>query len=184
MGVSSHTKEAVACLRQGGIIAYPTEAVYGLGCDPDAPAALVKLMAAKGRQSDKGFILIASDFKQLEPYIAVLPNALKQQILQTWPGPVTWLVKANPKVSSVLTGGRSTLAIRVTAHRLAAELCHTFGKPIVSTSANLSGMQPLRDAAAVSNNFGEKIDYLVHGELGKETQPTMIIDAETGARLR
>jgi L-threonylcarbamoyladenylate synthase len=177
-------EQAVAVLRQGGVIAYPTESVYGLGCDPDNAAAIRKLLALKQRSPDKGLILIAADFAQLAPYLDEIGASRQQAVLASWPGPVTWLWPARPTVSRLLRGAHDTLAVRVTAHPIAAQLCRRFGKALVSTSANRSGQPPARDAATVREQFGSDVDYVVDAPTGGLARPTTIRDAVTGEVLR
>lgn len=167
----------------GGVIAYPTEAVFGLGCDPLNAAAVAKLLAIKQRDADKGFILIAADITQLEPYIDI-SDKLREQLLTTWPGPITWVVPAAPGVPDWLTGGRTTLAVRVTAHPVARTLCQATGLALTSTSANLSNCPSLRSALAVRRLLGDKLDYIVPGNIGTRRKPTEIRDALSGAQLR
>ena len=181
---SNQIKEAVQILQQGGVIAYPTEAVYGLGCDPDNHQAVEKLLAIKQRSRDKGLILIAADFQQLRPYLAEIDSSLKAKILTTWPGPVTWLWPAKPAVSSLLRGAHETIAVRVTAHPVAAALCLTFGGPVVSTSANLSSKPPTRTVEEVRSQFGDQLDYVLEGEVGGLSRPSQIRDAVTGEIIR
>jgi L-threonylcarbamoyladenylate synthase len=181
---SQQINEAVRILQQGGVIAYPTEAVYGLGCDPDNDQAVEKLLAIKQRSRDKGLILIAADFQQLRPYLAEINSSLKAKILVTWPGPVTWLWPANPAVSSLLRGKHDSIAVRVTAHPLAAALCREFGGPLVSTSANLSGKPPTRSADEVRNQLGDQLDFVLEGEIGGLSKPSLIRDALTGEIIR
>jgi len=181
---SNQINEAVQILQQGGVIAYPTEAVFGLGCDPDNHQAVEKLLAIKQRSRDKGLILIAADFQQLRPYLAEIDSSLKAKILTTWPGPVTWLWPAKPAVSSLLRGAHETIAVRVTAHPIAAALCLTFGGPVVSTSANLSGQPPTRTAEEVRSQFGDQLDYVLDGEIGGLSRPSQIRDAVTGEIIR
>lgn len=177
-------KCAASVLQRGGIVAYPTEAVYGLGCDPDNPAALERLIEAKGRDARKGFILIAASIDQLQPYIQPLDAVIAERLGATWPGPVTWLVPARPDVLPMITGGRDTLAVRVTAHPLAAALCDTYGGALVSTSANLSGVPPARSALAVQRMLGGRVDFIVHGDIGTLGGPTEIRDARSGDIMR
>ena len=181
---SNQIKEAVQILQQGGVIAYPTEAVFGLGCDPDNHQAVEKLLAIKQRSRDKGLILIAADFQQLRPYLAEIDSSLKAKILTTWPGPVTWLWPASPTVPSLLRGKHDTIAVRVTTHTLAATLCREFGAPLVSTSANLSGQPPTRTADEVRSQLGDQLDYVLEGEIGGLSRPSQIRDAVTGEIIR
>jgi L-threonylcarbamoyladenylate synthase len=175
---------AVRALRAGGVIAYPTEAVFGLGCDPRDAAALERILALKGRPTSLGLILIASEFSQLAPLLAPLPPELEARASATWPGPVTWIWPCAAGLPPALTGGRDTLAVRVTAHPGAAALCHAFGGAIVSTSANRHGEPPARDALAVRAAFGDALDAVVDGPCGGLARPTEIRDVRTGAVLR
>lgn len=181
---SQQVSEAVQILQQGGVIAYPTEAVYGLGCDPTNLRAVERLLSLKQRSRDKGLILIAAEFDQLSPYLAEIENSLKANIFSTWPGPVTWLWPAKPEVSNLLRGKHDTIAVRVTAHPLAAALCRAFGGPLVSTSANLSGKPPTRTADEVRIQLAERVDYVLEGETGGLSRPSQIRDALTGAVIR
>ncbi|HKT30963.1 MAG TPA: L-threonylcarbamoyladenylate synthase [Gammaproteobacteria bacterium] len=167
----------------GGIIVYPTEAVFGLGCDPLNAQAVARILAIKQRAPAKGFILIAADIVQLEPFMQ-LDAAMRAAALKTWPGPVTWVVPASPGVPEWLSGGRDTLAVRVTAHPVAQALCTAAGLALVSTSANLSGHAPLRTQPAVRRLLGNKVDYVVPGTVGALKKPTEIRDARTGKILR
>ncbi len=120
---------AAAWVARGGLIAYPTEAVYGLGCDPENGHAVRRLLALKARPEHKGLILIAADWAQLEPYVRGLGQTAMAAIHATWPGAVTWLLPARRETPRWLTGEHQTLAVRVTAHPLAAALCRQWGGP-------------------------------------------------------
>lgn len=176
--------QAARCVNSGGIIAYPTEAVYGLGCDPRDGAAVLRLLALKQRPIAKGLILIAASFEDLLPYIAPLPAEILSKVRKSWPGPVTWLLPARQEVPFWLCGSHATLAVRVTAHPLAAALCRACGGVLVSTSANISKRPPARTALAVRRSFGAEIDYVLNGSLGGFDNPTRIIDARSGKVIR
>lgn len=176
--------QAALCVKAGGIIAYPTEAVYGLGCDPRDGAAVLRLLALKHRPLSKGLILIAARFEDLQPYIATLSAETRSKVRRTWPGPVTWLLPARPEVPYWLRGSHASLAVRVTAHPLAAALCRACGGVLVSTSANISDRPPARNALAVRRDFGGDIDYVLSGALGGLDRPTPIIDARSGRLIR
>jgi L-threonylcarbamoyladenylate synthase len=167
----------------GGVIAYPTEAVFGLGCDPLNAAAVAKLLAIKQRDAAKGFILIASDFIQLQPYIDV-SDKLRERLLSSWPGPVTWVVPAVAGVPHWLTGGRTTLAVRISAHPIVRALCQATGLALTSTSANLSGRSPARSSLAVRRQLRNRLDYILPGKVGRQRKPTEIRDALSGKILR
>lgn len=179
-----HLRQAARVLRAGGIVAYPTEAVYGLGCDPFAADAVMRLLALKRRHWEKGLILIAADRNQLTPFILPLDGTISARLDKTWPGPITWLVPSRPDVPSWLKGSHDTIAVRVTAHPVAAELCRVFGGALVSTSANVSGRPPARSALDVRRIFDQHVDYVIHGPLGGQERPTEIRDARTGAIVR
>jgi L-threonylcarbamoyladenylate synthase len=179
-----HLKRAAEVLRRDGIVAYPTEAVYGLGCKPLEREAVLRLLAIKHRPARKGLILIAADLRQLEPFLdAIDPGALRR-IEATWPGPVTWLWPARAWVPTWLRGPHPSLAVRVTAHPIAAALCRRAGSALVSTSANRSGRPPARNALAVRRVFGDNVDYIMPEEVGGRERPTEIRDALTGRVVR
>lgn len=179
-----HLKTATRILAGGGVVAYPTEGVFGLGCDPQNAAAVLRVLAIKDRPVEKGLILIASDRIQLQGYVC--PDAsMERRIAATWPGPVTWLLPAGRLARPWLCGGGRLLAVRVSAHPVAAALCRAFGGPIVSTSANLSGRPPARSALSVRKSLkGRGVDYLVPGQTGSQLGPTEIRDGRSGAVLR
>lgn len=176
-------REAVRTLRAGGVVAYPTEAVYGLGCDPLNPAAVQRLLAIKQRAVAKGLILIASRFEQLTPFIEPPDPVMRRRLEASWPGPVTWLVPANPATPPWLRGRHRSIAVRVTAHPLAAALCSAFGGPLVSTSANASGRPPARTALQARLRC-PGIDRVLHGATGGRRRPTEIRDAVSGQLVR
>lgn len=166
------------------MIAYPTESCFGLGCDPNNSTALRRLLALKQRPASKGLILIAATFAQFKPFLRPVSETIKQKLDGTWPGPVTWLLPAEPSVSELLRGEHDTLAVRVTDHPLAAKLCEEFGGAIVSTSANVSGQKPARTVLDVQQQWGEQLDYIVPGELGNRDQPSEIRNALTDEVVR
>lgn len=174
---------AARVVRAGGLIAYPTEAVYGLGCDPRDERAVRRLLALKRRSMRKGLILIAADLAQLEPFLQ-LTQADRARLAATWPGPRTWLVPARPATPCWLRGRHDTLAVRVTAHPLAAALCRACGHPLVSTSANLSGRPPARSALAARRQLGRHLDALLPGPTGGAARPTAIRNLRTGRTVR
>lgn len=174
-----------SALRAGQVIAYPTEAVFGLGCDPDSLPAVAQLLSYKQRLVTQGLILVAADYSQLQPYIDEdrLPEAAKQRLLASWPGPINWVVPASINTPGWLTGRFNNLAVRVSAHPLVHQLCQTFGKPVTSTSANIIGKPPCRTAAAVRAQWGDQL-FILSGEVGGERNPCEIRDAMTNDCLR
>ncbi len=177
---------AVAALRAGGVIAYPTEAVYGLGCDLQQRAAFLCLFALKQRPATQGVLLIGADFAQVAPYIdlAATPAAALARAQASWPGPHTWVFPRAPGVPAWIAGGHRGIALRVTAHEPAAALCRTFGGALVSTSANRHGELPARCAAEVRAAFGDDLDAVFDAPVGGLEHPTPIRDAISGETLR
>ncbi|WP_417617872.1 Sua5/YciO/YrdC/YwlC family protein [Oceanisphaera sp.] len=177
---------ALEQLRQGGVIGYATEAVFGLGCDPDNGEAVKRLLEIKQRPIEKGLVLIAADFSQLVPYLdlAALPEGRLEVILASWPGPFTWVIPARPEVPVWLKGRFNSLAVRVTAHSQVHDLCLAFGKPLVSSSANKTGEPPARSASQLAQQMGAELDYVLPGQTDGLANPSLIRDGCTGAVLR
>ncbi len=174
-------RRAAAVIRAGGIVAYATEAVFGLGCDPHQPRAVARLRQIKQRNSRKGLILIAADPAQLIRYVRSLPECA----LASWPGPHTWLLPARAgAVLSRISGRSGSIAVRVTAHRQAAALCRACRMAIVSTSANRAGQRPARNPREVRRRFGCLVDYVLPGRVGGLRRPTTIRDAVSGRLVR
>lgn len=171
-------------LRGGGLLAYPTEAVYGLGCDPLNGEAVRRLLRLKTRPQEKGLIVLAASFEQVEPFIQLEAIALRERILAGWPGPATWVVPAQSWVPPWLCRPDRTLAVRVTSHTPSAALCRAFGGPVVSTSANPGRARPARTALKVRRYFRGKELVVLPGRLGGQDKPTAIYDGRTGERLR
>lgn len=184
MKLAEQISKAVNVLQHGGVIAYPTEAVFGLGCDPDNTGAVQRLLDYKQRPADKGLILVSSSFGQLEKYLQPLEAGVQQRVFATWPGPYTWLWPAKENVSRLLRGRHATLAVRVSAHPVVRALCDAFGGAIVSTSANPANRPPARNVAEVRTYFNDKLDYIIDAELGAHAQPTEIRDVLTNKVIR
>jgi L-threonylcarbamoyladenylate synthase len=178
-----HIRQAARAIRQGGLVAYPTEGVYGLGCDPWDFHAVSRLLRLKGRQAAKGLIVIAASEQQLCPLVDLSDPRLRERAQASWPGPVTWLIPKTAETPGWLAGQHTQLAVRVTAHPIAAQLCRICG-PLVSTSANPQGRPPALNAREVRKYFGNSIDYVLPGALGGLRGPTEIRDGRTGRVLR
>lgn len=175
--------EAAQRLRDGEVIAYPTEAVWGLGADPLNESAVLRLLALKQRPPEKGLILAAGTRQQVEPFLALLNDAQRERVLATWPGPYTWLFPRPDVIPDWICGTHQSVAVRWSAHPTVMQLCQAFGGLVVSTSANPAGVQAARSAGEVRHFFGDDLP-LVAGELGSARMPTQIGDAQTGAILR
>ncbi len=178
----------VESFKAGGVIAYPTEAVFGLGCDPDNQDAVEKLLAIKQRPKAKGLILLAADFSQLQPYIDEdkIPAEKLSEILSRWPNGITQVLPKSALTADWLSGQFDTIAVRVTDHPDIVALCEQTQKPIVSTSANLTGKAPAKTWQEVEQDQAlfSQIDFLVKGSTLGFTQPSTIIDALTGEKFR
>ncbi len=170
-------------LLRGGLIAYPTESCYGLGCDPHSREAVKRLLRLKRRPLAKGLILIACNVRQLAPFITPLTPAQQASVQSTWPGPHTWLIPASENCPVWLTGKHHNVAVRVTGHRGAMQLCRGVGMALVSTSANLSGGRPAKNARDCQRLFGRRVKVLP-GRTGRRRKPSNIQDLVSGKILR
>lgn len=176
---------AVRALTGGGVIAYPTEAVWGLGCDPWNRQAFYQILALKRRPLAKGVILVAADIDQLAPFLTALTTEQRAALAQTWPGPNTWVIPDNGYCPQWIRGAHPSLAVRVSAHPVVRALCRRFGGPIVSTSANPATMPPARTPWQARKYFlADNSVTFAPGNVGPERQPTQIRHAITGATLR
>lgn len=169
-------------LKQGGVIAYPTESCFGLGCDPMNRRAVEKILHLKGRGAAKGLILIAASRRQLRPY-ANRDSVEAAWNKGFWPGPVTWALPATKTCPDWLTGGRDTVAVRITAHPVAADLCKQVGMALVSTSANKTGGKPAKTWRQCLRLFGRRV-RVVQGRIGARKRPSTLIDFASGKVLR
>lgn len=176
-------RHAARVMRESGIVAYPAESIYGLGCDPWNACAVMKLLRLKRRSYTKGLILIAADFDQIAPWLASPTAALRNKLTLKTPRPVTWLVDA-PDTPLWIRGEHTKLAVRIIRHPIAAALCHAFGGPIVSTSANISGGEAARNPLRVRKLFRDQVDYVLSGPVGPYKSVSEIRDLETGTRYR
>ena len=177
-------REAARVLHAGGLVAYPTEAVYGLGCDPQNPDAVARLLQLKQRPWQKGLILVAANIEQLSPFIATIERHSQKKLDASWPGPNTLLIPASVHCPEWIRGTHHTVAVRITAHPVVISLCNTFGGALVSTSANPAGIMPATTALRVLRDFGTEINVCLHGELGDAQRPTVIRDLISDEVLR
>lgn len=176
----------LAALRNGGVIAYPTEGVWGLGCDPRDEAAVLRLLALKQREVGKGLILIASNEAQLAPFIdtAALTAARLAEVRASWPGPNTWIVPASAAAPRWITGDHDGIAVRVTAHPQVVALCDGFGGALVSTSANIASEPSPCRREQLDPRIVAGVDAVAAGETSGRAQPSAIRDARSGVVLR
>lgn len=166
------------------MVAYPTEGCYGLGCDPRDVRAVQRILRLKRRHWRQGMILIGAHWHHIAPWVDASETDALARARQTWPGPHTWLLPTGSGVSRWVRGEHDTIAVRITAHPLAAALCRQFRSAIVSTSANRHGGPPARTSGQVRHLFDRRIDVLLDGALGGSSGPTDIRDARTGEVVR
>ena len=167
-------------LKSGKTIAYPTEGVWGLGCDPRNPNAIENLLSLKARSSEKGLILIASKFEHFLEFSHVEDH--KDKLLSKWPGPHTWLVPSKEKLSPLIKGNNDKVALRLSNHQTVCNLCDAFGDAIVSTSANKEGRPTLSGPKEILECFPEV--KVLNGKLGGLEKPSTIQDVVTDIILR
>lgn len=184
MSLATDLAPAISALRSGGVIACPTEAVWGLSCDPENDAALAHLMRMKERDPAKGVILVAANIEQFQPWLSQLPLAMHAPLAASWPGPNTWLVPDYGRSHGLVRGAHERVALRVTDHPVMKALCEAFGGPLVSTSANRSGELPAMSAAEITEIFADEVAHIVEGELGGNAKPSTIRDLATGKIMR
>lgn len=178
-------RRARRTLLGGGVIAYPTEAVWGLGCDPWDALAVERILELKQRPMEKGMILVAASVEQVRFLLDPLPANLQETAMSYWPGPVTCLLPdVNEQIPEWVRGRHSSIAVRVSDHPVVRSLCEAAGMPLVSTSCNPAGRQPARHSWQVRRYFGDQLDWIVPGELGGNRKPSRIIDIVTGQQLR
>lgn len=182
MASSEPLKRAARVLRSGGVIAYPTEGVFGLGCLPDHFEAVSRVLAIKNRDPALGLVLIASDIEQLASWIE-LPEG-SPDLQSTSDKPVTWIVPATQEVPYWVRGENAGLAIRLTTHPVASTLCEAADSALVSTSANLHGRPPTRNPFVLRRRFGALVDYIVPGECGPASGSSEIRELTSGRVLR
>ncbi|MEY8248163.1 MAG: L-threonylcarbamoyladenylate synthase [Bermanella sp.] len=176
--------QASQILHHNGVIAYPTETVWGLGCNPQQTEGLQRLLALKKRDAQKGLILIAAHIEQFDFLLKQLPPKKIDLLKASWPGPVTWLVPHHGLVHPLVHGRFATVAIRVSTSKLVQDLCREFGGPIVSTSANEAGQVTVQNAIQAHKFLGPQLDFILSGPLGNAQSPSRIIDLQSGRIIR
>lgn len=172
-----------AHLKRGGLIAYPTESCYGLGCDPRNRKAVLRLLKLKQRPQSKGLILIAGKYAQLAPYLKPLTPAEQSILKNDGAQAITYLMPTKPAAPRWLRGAHDTLAVRLTAHREAATLCNALNMALVSTSANYSGGKSARTYAQCCRLFGKSV-WVLPGNVGKRKKPSTISAWADGKIIR
>ncbi|MBE7374010.1 L-threonylcarbamoyladenylate synthase [Pseudomonas lopnurensis] len=180
---SWRVQQVARVVRAGGVIAYPTEAVWGLGCDPWEEEAVLRLLALKERPVEKGLILVADRIEQFDFLLDDLPERWLDRLASSWPGPNTWLVPHRDRLPEWISGRHDSVALRVTDHPLVARLCALTG-PLVSTSANPAGRPAARSRLRVEQYFPQQLDAVFNGPLGGRRNPSTIRDLRSGEIIR
>ena len=183
MTASLRIRHAAACVREGGVIACPAEAVWGLSCDPWDRDAVELLCAMKQRPISKGVIIASGDVADFAPLLDGLTQKQRETVLDSWPGPVTWLVPHKDFFPPWVTGQSTEVAIRVTSAPALSKLCRELGGPVVTTSANWAGAQPAKHAFQVVRYFGAGV-VMVPGSVNLQGRPSTIKRATTGEVMR
>ena len=183
--IELNIEPACQSLKQGEVIAYPTEAVWGLGCDPNNKKAVEKILQLKDRPIHKGLILVGADIEQFAPILNRLSCNQLDTLRATWPGHITWLIPdPDELIPKWIKGSHQSVAVRVSAHPIVQELCTSFGGPIVSTSANKAGEAEIRSRLILEEKFAARISCIVSGELGNAEEPSEMRDLLSGKLLR
>ncbi len=171
--------QAADIIKNGGLIAYPTETVYGLGADPHNAEAIQKIFTAKGRAEDKGIILLIRGVDDLSTLVHTVSPTAQILIEVFWPGPLTLVFRANRDLSPALLGGRDTIALRHSSSSVATQLLTALGGPLTSTSANRSAEPPARSAYEVENALGDHLDLILDGGPSDTTLPSTLVDVSS-----
>jgi L-threonylcarbamoyladenylate synthase len=181
--LSDTVAQAVVCLQQGGIVAFPTETYYGLAVDPYNERALRSLFRIKERDLQKPILVLISEVDKLSSVVEFIPPMFQPLMKNFWPGPLTLIFPAKQDLPLLLTGGTGTIGIRISNHRIAMELCRRWGKPITATSANISGTEPAGNASEVRSIFGSEVEYIIDGGEASAGRCSTVVGIDQG-RLR
>jgi len=182
MPENSQIQQAVNIIRSGGIISYPTESVFGLGCDPLNETAVNRILQLKKRSVDKGLIIVASNLEQLDSYIEI--STEEEQKILNEKADTTWLVKKSPLTPIWVSGKHEKVAIRVSKHPLIIKLCQSLKQPLISTSANPSGSAPATTNQQSNHYFSKNVDLYIDYQSERSGQPTQIKDITTDVIVR
>lgn len=170
----SQIKEALTALRNHGIIAFPTDTVYGFGADAGSDEAVGKLFRLKGRPPDKPVPVMIHRVEDLLLVVRDAPDGARRLMEKHWPGALTIVLPKAPNVSSLVTGGRDTVGVRIPDHPVALELLRKFGKPLAVTSANLSGGEVITEYEDALAAFGDRVEVIIPGEVRLKKISTVV----------
>lgn len=176
-------EEAAAIINAGGIVAMPTDTLYGLAADPFSPAAIERVFAAKGRAAERALPLVAADIRQVEQQLGVLPPDGRRLAAAYWPGPLTLLLPRPSTMPEGLTGGLELVGVRVPAHAVTRDLCRASGRLLTATSANPSGEPASADPDEVARRMGDRVALLLDAGMTPGGPPSTIVDV-SGAVVR
>lgn len=168
--------EAARVIEAGGVVALPTDTLYGLAVNPFRPGAVARVFAAKGRAAERALLLIAADVEQIERHIGPLSSQAQSLASTFWPGPLTLLMSAPATLAVGVASSDGTVGVRVPAHRIARELCRACGVPLTATSANLSGVAAASHPDDVERSLSDRIDLLIDAGTTPGGPPSTIVD--------
>ncbi len=169
-------EEAATWIRDGGVIAIPTDTLYGIAADPFNPRAVARIFEVKGRDADQALPLVAADLAQVVRQIGPLTESARRLVTRFWPGPLTLLAPAPPRLADGVTGGTGRVGVRVPAFAVTRAVCAAVGHPITATSANISGQAPPADPDLVERSLGDRLDYLLDTGCTPGGLPSTIVD--------
>jgi L-threonylcarbamoyladenylate synthase len=169
-------KEAIAVLRRGGIVSYPTESFYALGVMAEDKGAVEKIYALKHRPADKPLPVIVGDLSTLQSVVRAIPGQAQSLIDKFWPGPLTLVFEAQSNLSELLTGSTGKVAVRIPGESVALYIAKEAGFPITATSANISAMAPAVDAKSVRKYFDDSLDLIINGANAPGGKSSTIVD--------
>lgn len=183
----SFLEHAVLALQRGGVVAFPTETVYGIGCSMLCEKAIERVYMIKGRDKTKPLSLLLVGLFQVPLVASAIPDSFYLLAKRFLPGPLAVVLKKHPLLSSSITSGRDSVAIRISSHPIAQKLVAMVGSPLATTSANLSGRPSLTSGQLVAEQLGEVVDFVVEGgetEYGVESTILSLEDPQKPRCLR
>jgi L-threonylcarbamoyladenylate synthase len=174
-------EEAAAWIRDGGVIAIPTDTLYGLAADPFNASAVARVFAIKGRGADRALPLVAADVGQIVRDISPLPPGAERLVARFWPGPLTLILPAPLRLAEAVTGGTDRVGVRVPGCTVTRLVCSEVGYPVTATSANISGEPATADPDTVERTLGDRIEFLLDTGPAAGGLPSTIVDVSGSA---
>jgi L-threonylcarbamoyladenylate synthase len=170
-------QEAAKWILSGGVVALPTDTLYGLAADPFSPDAVARVFRGRGRAGERALPLIAADVQQVSAHLGPLSATAARLAERFWPGPLTLLVAAPRALAHDVTGGTGRVGVRVPADDVARAICRAAGRPLTATSANVSGEPATADPDHVERTLGDRIDLLIDAGPTRGGAASTIVDA-------